>query len=391
MSTLAAVRRGNTGAGADQDGVAARIGQELGQRRIRRDGAHHHGGGVGGIDGGGGGAADQGDETGADAQRAARAEAGGAGAFGGTRDNDGVAAHVFVGVEVGAGVAGEPVGGAVVQRCVGRSRRARAPGCRCRPPARRRTGAGREAADGRASGGRRSRCAWPAPRRRLRGRTCRRGRSAHRPPPPACRRVDGGRPPPRPPRRAAGRARRRTARRRSHRHRPSVAGVSVFDRPPPQRSAIAAASPREPLARAQEADAHADALLPQQARRHKAVAAVVAGPADHGDRRALAGDRRWPHRQPRGRPPPSGRGPGDAGGNGQRGRRGPFPRRSAVHAHARRHLAKPRTLAGILRLDAPSTNAQSRSAEGSAERAYFIGICTYYRHIRPLLCGVVAL
>ena len=119
----------------------------------------------------------------------------------------------------------------------------------------------------------------------------------------------------------------------------------------------------EPLARPRSADPHAIALLPQQPRRHKAVAAVVAGPAHHGDRRALAADQvggRIGHRaagrlhqgKPRRALP---RSPG--------GRRGPFPRRSAVHAQARRHLAQPQTSEGILRLDAPSTNRHSPAVQ----------------------------
>ncbi len=149
----------------------------------------------------------------------------------------------------------------------------------------------------------------------------------------------------------------------------------------------------EPLARAQQADAHAIPLLPQQPRRHEAVAAVVARPAgDHDDRRALAGDQldgRIGNRAP-GRLHQ--RKPGHACRDRQRDRRGPFLRRSAVHAQARRHLA---ALSRLWRHLAPPQCAEHQAHSlmpmALLTCLYFIGICLVYRHIRQLPSGRAAL
>ena len=99
VMTLAAVAAATPAPGPMRTALRRSVGQKLGQRAVRGNRPHHHGRAVRGVDGRGRAAADQRHETGADAQRAARAEPGRAGAFGRTRDDDGVPARVFVRVE----------------------------------------------------------------------------------------------------------------------------------------------------------------------------------------------------------------------------------------------------------------------------------------------------
>ena len=153
----------DAGARPDQHGVAALIGQELGQRGIGADRLDHDGREVRGVDGRCRRRPDDGDEARADAQRAARAHAGRTRALRRSGHHDGVAARVLVPVDAGQWVMLAPQRRPVGERARADLLRAPGRGCRCRPDAPRRTERAPAAADARASAERTSPCRSPAP------------------------------------------------------------------------------------------------------------------------------------------------------------------------------------------------------------------------------------